>query len=109
MPDLMTASGRNAMIKSLTPNIAKLERTLAKQSKPIMKTLSKLDTATLAKVGGGVAAFAAIFYAAQALLRKPDEKTAKTQVKRVRRAAKTGAARTRKAVTRAKKTSRAAA
>lgn len=108
MPDLMTASGRASMLKSLTPNIAKLEKTLARQSQPILKMLGSLDTATVAKLGGGVAAFAAIFYAAQSLLKKPAAKTAKAQVKRVRRAAKSGATRTGGAVARARSPARAA-
>ena len=98
MPDLMTAGGRTAMIKSLTPNLSKIESTLARQSKPLLKTLRSVDGATLAKLGGGVAAFAAIFYAAQSLLtgKKPATKAAAKVVKAAKGARKTTATRGRR-------------
>lgn len=106
MADLMTASGRSAALKQFQPSLRRLESTLAKQSRPLMRTLQKLDGATLAKIGGGVAAFAAIFFAAQSLLTKKAGPEAKAPAKRPRwapsaqaRAAKT--TRSRKAATRA--------
>ncbi len=39
MTDLMTASGRSAALKEITPALRRLESTLAKQSRPLLKTL----------------------------------------------------------------------
>jgi len=92
MADLITTTGK--ALKSAGPSLKSLETALAKQSKPLMKTLSKLDAATLAKMGGGAAAVAAIYYAARALIGGGTEgaKEVKASAGRVAKAAKAGAA-----------------
>lgn len=66
MSDIIATTGK--ALKSVGPSLRHLETTIVKQSRPLLKTLGRLDAATLAKAGGGVAAFAAIFFAAQSLL-----------------------------------------
>lgn len=92
MADLITTTGK--ALKSVGPSLRSLETALAKQSKPLIKTLGRLDAATLAKMGGGAAAVAAIYYAARALIGGGSEgaKEVKASAGRVAKAAKAGAA-----------------
>ena len=92
MADLITTTGR--ALKSVTPSLSSLEATISRQAKPLMKTLGRLDAATLAKMGGGAAAVAALFYAAKALIGGGSEgaKEVKASAGRVAKAAKAGAA-----------------
>ncbi len=92
MADLITTTGR--ALKSVTPSLSSLEATISRQAKPLMKTLGRLDAATLAKMGGGAAAVAALYYAARALIGGGSEgaKEVKASAGRVAKAAKAGAA-----------------